>query len=165
MSARILVFDSAAGSPVGGTTAEDRVCRAILTRDELESGALIEFEALVRATATVGADTLTVRVRFGTSSTSSLNTAVATGSTTDVATDDRVLVRGRVHIQTDVRGVLTIVMDNPPAGHDGTATPRTWSSIYVLTAATTHYLDVTVEWSTISANSAQSEAWAVWRIE
>lgn len=160
----LLVFDTAAGTPVASTGTEGSVARLLLTTPMLAPGALLGFECVVRATATVGADTWQIRVRLGTSSTVTSNTAIATGTATDAVNNDLVTVRGTIHLHSATRAVVVVRMDNPPAA-TGVPNAETWTVIHTLTADTATYLDVTVDWSTANANSAQSEAWAVWRVQ
>lgn len=161
---RVVKFDAAAGTPVGGTATEGSVARYAFGMGELQPGRVIEYECVVRATATVGADTLRVRVRFGTSGTVTANTAIATGNATDVADNAIVLVRGTIHVQSDTRMIHAVRMDDPPAA-TGSATPFSHYVAYVSTADTAYYLDVTADWSTANANSAQSECWVVYEDE
>lgn len=161
---RVVKFDVAAGTAVASTGTEGSVARMAFGAGELQPGRIITYECLVRATATVGTDTLQVRVRFGDNSTVTSNTAVAAGTATDVANNNVVLVRGTIHIQTATRFVHAIQMDDPPAG-TGTAAPKTFFNAFTAVADTAYYLDVTADWNTANANSAQSECWAVWEDE
>lgn len=164
MPRRIKTFATAAGTPVASTGTEGTVARQFFGVGELQPGRVIEYEALIRTTATVSTDTAQIRVRFGTSSTVTSNTAIVTGTATDVANNYMVLVTGRIHIQSDTRYVHTGRMDNPP-NSTGNVTPISYGVPYTATADTAYYLDVTVDWSTSSANSAQAECWAVWEDE
>lgn len=161
---RTVKFDTAAGTAVTTSATEGSVARYQFGASELLPGRVIHYECLVRATATVGTDTLTVAVRFGTSATVTANTAIATGTATDVANNDSVLVRGTIHIQTATRYVHCVVMPTVPAA-TGTMAPRNYFNIFTAVADTAYYLDVTAKWSTTNANSAQSECWAVWEDE
>lgn len=156
----VIAMDTAAGTAVTATGTEGSVARYAFGVGELTPGRVIEYECLVRATATVGTDTLQVRVRFGTSSTVTANTAIATGTATDVANNDMVLVTGRIHIQSATRYVFTVRMNLVPA-QTGVGTPEDFGVIFTAVADTAYYLDVTADWSTANANSAQSECWAV----
>lgn len=158
---RVLKFDTAAGTAVASTGTEGSVARYAFGLSELQPGRTIEYRCLVRATATVGTDTLQIRVRFGTSATVTANTAIATGTATDVANNDIVLVTGTIDCQTTTRMVHTVRMNLVPAA-TGVGTPEDFGVIFTSVADTAYYLDVTADWSTANANSAQSECWAVY---
>src|SRR4051812_1521256 len=103
---RIIAFLFAAGTAVGpSSTAEASVCQKTFAQNELSEGKVFEFETMVRATATHTTDTLTVKIRFGTSATASANTSCAAGAAVDVANDNFVLVRGRIHVLSPTKAI------------------------------------------------------------
>ena len=157
---RLILMDVAAGTPVASTGTETSMARLTLTTTLLRVGTILEWDFLSRSTATVGTDTLQVRVRFGTNATVTSNTAVATSAAVDQVNNDVCICRGRLHLQTSTRWIFTVTMSDPDA-EGGPA--LAYSEIFVGTAAT-HYLDITADWSTTNANSVQSEAWAVWEV-
>ena len=110
------------------------------------------------------ADTLTVRVRFGTSATPTSNTAIATGTATATTANHIVTIRGRIHIQSATRMVHTVLMDNPPAA-TGTPNPESFYTIFTSVADTAYNLQMTVDWTTGGLSSAQSECWTIWEDE
>lgn len=161
---RVLQMDAAAGTSITATTAETSVAAYAFGVGALQPGRIIEYEALVRVTAETGATQLTVRVRFGDSATEASNTAIATGTATDVAISSLVLVRGRIHIHSATRMVHTATMATAPAA-TGAMAPRDYGAIFASVADTAYYLDVTAQWSAADANSVRSECWAVWEDE
>lgn len=156
---KIVKMDTAAGTPVTNTTTETSAARKAFAANELSAGKIYEFEAMIRATATNSTDTLLAKVRFGSNSTVTSNTAAATGTAVDVANDNMAVVRGRLHVQTATRAVLTVAMND--FGADATAA-KMYSEILTIAPNTAYYLDVALVWSVANAgNSAQSEAWSV----
>ena len=159
MAARIVAMDSAAGTAVTNTVTETSAARKIFAANELTAKKVYDFECIVRATATNSTDTLLARVRFGTSATPASNTSCAVNTAVDVANDMFCVVRGRIHVHSATRAVLTAVINDfgadPVAG-------KVYSEILTIAADTAYYLDVSLVWSVADAgNSAQSEAFTV----
>lgn len=158
MGARIIWMDTAAGTAHSDSTTEASIARKAFAAGELLPGTVIDFECLARATSTNSTDTLTMTVRWGTSSTVTSNTAVATSGAVDAANDDIHIVRGRLHVQTTTRAIITVYLPDPDA--EGVTSVEQYSEILTIAAGTAYYLDVTADWSAASAsNSVQSEAW------
>lgn len=160
MSLKVVQTDSAAGTAHSNSTTETSIARKIFAADELKPGQVWQFDCAVRATATNGTDTLTLAVRFGSSSTVTSNTACASSAAVDVADNDIAIVRGFLHVHSTTRAVLSITMSDCDA--EGTMAMEQYVEILTIAAGTAYYLDVTADWSAASAsNSVQSEAWAV----
>lgn len=150
----------AAGTPVGtSSTAEAELCEKAFARNELSAGKVYDFEGMFRATATNSTDTLTVRVRFGTSATASSNTACAAGGAVDVANDNYVVVRGRLHVLTPTKAIMVVSMNDP--GADATAL-KVYTEILTIAADTAYFLNVTGQMSVSNAgNAVQAECFTV----
>jgi hypothetical protein len=161
---RTVHMDVASGAAVTGTVTETSVAGYAFGVAELLPGRTITYRALVRCNSTTGATTLTVRVRFGSNATEASNTAVATGTATDVVNGDFVLVRGEIDVHSTTRMIHTITMATVPAA-TGVAAPRDYYNLFTSVADTAYYLDVTTQWSAADANSVRSETWAVYEDE
>lgn len=156
---QILQALTAVGTAVTNTTTETSFARKAFARNELSAGKVFEFEAMARATSTNATDTLTPRVRFGTSSTPASNTSVGAGAAVDVANNDYVVVRGKIHVLSTTSAVFIVTMNDP--GADATAA-KTYTEIVTIAADTAYNLDITGTWSVANAgNSARAEAFTV----
>lgn len=163
MGVRILAMNTAAGTAHSNSTDEGSLARYQFAAYALQPGTIIEFECSARATSTNSTDTLTIAVRWGSSATVTSNTACATSGAIDAANDDVCVVRGRLHVHSTTRAVMTVYLHDPDA--EGTTSVEAYSEILTLVAGTAYYLDVTADWSVASAsNSVQAEAWSVVQI-
>lgn len=157
---RIRKVDAAAGTAHTNSTTEASLARYAFAADELTAGKVYLFNAAIRATATNSTDTLTIAVRFGSSSTVTSNTACASSAAVDVADNDIAVVSGWLHVMSATRAVMVVQMSDCDA--EGTMAMEQYTEILTIAAGTAYYLDVTGDWSVASAsNSCQSEAWAV----
>lgn len=160
MGLRVKKINTGAGTAHSNSTDETSVARYQFAADELTPGKVFLFSAAVRATATNSTDTLTIAVRFGSSSTVTSNTACATSAAVDVANDDVSVVHGWLHVQSATRAVMVVMMTDCDA--EGTMAAENYTEILTIAAGTSYYLDVTADWSVANAgNSCQAEAWSV----
>ena len=157
---RVIQFATGAGTAHSGTATEGSVVRKYFNVAELNAGCVIPFEFALMVSGTSPGDTLTIRVRFGTSSTVTSNTAVLIGDAIATSAGDHVIGWGSIHVQSATRYVFTMVVDNP---HATGAIDDTTSTVYEFTAVadTAYYFDVTADWSTSSATNAVYAAAAV----
>jgi hypothetical protein len=160
MSARIVDFDTAAGTVHSNSTTEASVAGYTFKAGSLSPGKVYMFDCGLRATSTNATDTLTVAVRFGSSATVTSNTACATSGAIDAANDDICVVRGMLHCMSATRAVMTVYLADPDA--EGTTSVEQYMEILTIDQVTDYNLDVTCDWSVAhSDNDVQSEAWAV----
>lgn len=162
MSLKIVQFSTAAGDAHTNTTTEGSLARKQFAVGELLPGKVYEFECVLRATDNNSTDTLTIAVRFGTSSTVTSNTAIATSTAIDTADNDISVVRGRIYVQSATRYVFSVYMPDPDAEGIGV---EAYHSIFTAAADTAYYLDVTADWSVAHAdNDVQAEVFAVFEM-
>ena len=163
MSQRLVQMSLAAGTAHSDSTTEASLARRAFAVGELLPGKIYGFEAGIIASATNSTDTLALRVRFGSSSTVTSNTAVATSAAVDVADGDVSYVRGTIHVQSATRYVCHATVPDI----DAVMTIADKSTVVVFTAVaeTAYYLDVTADWSVASSsNSCHAASFAVWEI-
>jgi len=157
---RLLSFSTAAGTAHTNSTTETSIAQKLFAADELVVGKAYEWEVLARATSTNSTDTLTMRVRYGTSATVTSNTSCAATGAVDAVDDDIHTARVRLYIASATRHILTIYTGDPDA--EGITAVEQYSEIFTATADTAYYLDVSADWSVAHAdNSVQSEVWNV----
>jgi hypothetical protein len=162
---RVVHFASAIGSAHTNTTTEGSIARYAFGVGELLPGRVIHWSVGARVSNVAPGDTLTMRVRFGTSATVTANTPILTGDAVTVAVDDGVVGSGEIHIQSTTRYVHLALVDNP---HATGATRDTTGTCTVFTAVadTAYYLDITCDWNAASASDiVAAECWAVWEDE
>ena len=104
---------------------------------------------------------------FGTSSTVTSNTAMATSAAIDVADGDVAIVDVEIHIQTELRAVVMVTLSEPDA--TGTIAMKAFVPAVIVPSdnfsRSTYYLDVTADWSVAHAdNEVACEAFAVYEI-
>lgn len=161
MSIQIRTLDTGAGTAHSNSTTESSVASHTFTADSLQPGKVFLARCAVRATATNSTDTLTPAVRFGSSTTVTSNTSAGSGNAVDVADNDTFLVDLWIHCQSATRVVITGLITTA----DALGTDAVLDRVYLIATiakGTTYYLDITADWSVAStANSCQSEAWAV----
>jgi carbon monoxide dehydrogenase subunit G len=145
----------AASSALSDTTDETTLSSVSFTAHELSDGTVIEFEAQGVATATNGTDTLTVKVKLG-------STVIASTGAVDVANNDIWHLRGRIVIRTDGATGTLVATGTQILGAEG-ATVKSFklaSTAVDTTGALT--LAVTGTWSVASAsNSCRNDVFVV----
>lgn len=158
---RLRQISTAAGTALTNSTTETSLAQYAFAANELSAGKIFEFEALVRVTAQNSTDTLACGVRFGTNATTpGSNTACGANTAIDAAVSDVALVRGRLHVHSTTRAVMTLEMSDVDA--EGTVSMEQYSEILTIAADTVYYLDVTGTWSVADpGNSCQAETFAV----
>lgn len=164
MSYRLVSMSLAEGTEHENTTTEGSIARKLFNAGELQPGKIYGFECGIVVNDNNSTDTLTPAVRFGTSSTVTSNTAIATGGAVDVADADVGMVCGTIHVQSATRIVFCVRMANTDAA--GTINMVNYGPVlFTSTADTAYYLDVTLDWSVAHAdNEAAAMCFAVWEI-
>lgn len=161
MAVQIRVHDSAAGTAHSNSTDEASLARKLFAANELVPGKVYLIKGAARATATNSTDTATMRLRFGTSSTVTSNTAVGVSQAVDVADNDVAIVDAILTVHSKTRAVLHGFISDCDASNSQALVSH-FVSILTIAADTAYYLDFTADWSAASASdSIQSEAWDV----
>lgn len=163
MAYRLVQFSTAEGAEHENTTTEGSIARKAFSAGELLPGKIYGFSCGVIVNDNNGSDTLTLAVRFGTSSTVTSNTAIATSGAVDSADGDVAYIRGEMHVQSATRIVFMVTCPDP----DAVMTIADKSTVVLFTSAaeTAYYLDVTCDWSAAHAdNEVAAMSFAVWEI-
>jgi hypothetical protein len=157
---RIVDMNLAAGTAVSNTVTQSSLAKYHFKQNELSEGKIFEFECLTRVTAQNSTDTVAVGVTFGTNATTpGSNTACGIDTAVDAAVNDIAIARGRIHVQSATRAVMTLELSDSDT--EGTISMEPYVQILTIAADTDYYLDVTATWSVASSsNSVQAEAWA-----
>jgi hypothetical protein len=151
-SSRVVSIATAEGSEHTNSTTEASIARYSFGGYELLPGKVYDFECGVVVNSTNATDTLTLAVRFGSSSTVTSNTAIATSAAVDVANGDVAIVRGSIEVQSATRAVFLVQMAEPDA--IATITVKNQGPVlFTLAAGTAYYLDVTADWSVAHADN------------
>jgi hypothetical protein len=161
---RVTQISTAEGAEHENTTTEGSIARKAFAAGELLPGKVYGFECGVVVNDNNSTDTLTLAVRFGTSSTVTSNTAIATSAAVDVADADVAIVRGTISVQSDSRLVFLVEMAEPDA--IATITMKNQGPVLFASAANTaYYLDVTADWSVAHAdNEVAAMSFSVWEL-
>lgn len=164
MGFKLVSMASAEGAEHENTTTEGSMARKLFAAGELLPGKMYGFQCGVVVNDNNSTDTLTLAVRFGSSSTVTSNTAIATSAAVDVADGDVAIVEGTIHVQSATRIVFVVKMAEPDA--IGTITMKNQGPVLFTSAANTaYYLDITGDWSVAHAdNEAAAMCFAVWEI-
>lgn len=146
----------AASAAVTATITETAMDSQAFVANELAAGTVIDFELQGIATATNGTDTLTIKVKLG-------STVILTIGPTDVANNSIWHVRGKIQIRTaGAAGTMVACGTNQALAAAGGA-QVTWilaSTAIDTTAAQT--FQVTATWSTNNAgNSCRNDVFVV----
>jgi hypothetical protein len=156
-------FATGAGADHENTTTEGSMARKIFGLGELTPGKIYGFECGVIVSDNNSSDTCTLLVRFGSSSTVTSNTAIATTAAVDSADGDVAYIRGTIHVQSPTRYVFHVTA--PDADAVMTIADKSTVVVFVATADTVYYLDVCADWSVAHAdNEVAAESFAVWEI-
>lgn len=164
MALRLVQFSTAEGTEHENTIVEGSMARKAFAVGELLPGKVYGFECGIVVNDNNSTDTLTLAVRFGSSSTVTSNTAIATSAAVDVADADVAIVKGTIHVQSATRIVFVVEMAEPDA--IGTITMKNQGPVlFTSVADTAYYLDITGDWSVAHAdNEAAAMCFAVWEI-
>jgi hypothetical protein len=160
---RLIACAIAAGALVEDDTVETSFASQPFTDDHAPSYPKVyQFEAGITVTDNNSTDTLTPRIRFGTSDIVGDNTEIWAGAAVDVVDGDVGMITGSITFQSATRIVFRI------RGTDGVDASATLNStdalrLFTGTAETAYRLDVTGQWSVAHAdNQAAAMSFEVW---
>jgi hypothetical protein len=123
---RIVEFTVAEGAEHENTVTENTIARKIFKANELSAGKIYRGTCGVIVNDNNSTDTLTLAVRFGsTSATPASNTSCAASSAVDSEDADQAVVSWELHVQSTVRAVMYVTMQAPDA--KGTGAVTRWS--------------------------------------
>lgn len=138
------------GTSLTNSTSEGSLDQVVFAPYEFQVGKKYRVRFQTLSPTTNSTDTLTIRVRFGSSTTLSSNTVVAATAAVDQADNDvcvgEIVLEQRTSTDLQIIGWIT---DPDAPGSKLAASVR--SSI-TLNPAVTNYLDVTGQWSAASAS-------------
>jgi hypothetical protein len=129
-----------------------------LAANSWRAGDVIRARAWVRHTATVGADTSTVRLKLG-------STAIVSSGALDVINDDLAYIDATIQCRTIGASGTLVASGVVSIGTAATATAKPFylaSTVFDTTAAIT--LAVSEQWSTTNANSSRLDSFVVQRL-
>ena len=154
--------DAAAGTAHASSATETAIASHSFPANFFKGGQVIKWECVLRATATVGADTLDTVAYFGVTT---LTTAICTTNQVNAVDDDIIYMTGTITMRdVDTSGTYVaatrtanLAASAATAGHESHVTITTAMD---LTAAM--LLEVGCDWDTANANSVQTEVFNVW---
>ena len=161
--ATIRTLASAEGTEHENTTTEGSIATHAFAAGSLTPGKIYKFGGLCVVNDNNSTDTLTARIRFGSSATVASNTECLVGAAVDVADGDLCYVSGTIHCQSATRIVVEGVIQGP----DANCTTAMYGGGAVITIAqgTAYRLDFTLDWSVAHAdNEAAAASWHVTEI-
>ncbi len=144
MGSRIAAL-SGAGSDHENTTTEGSIARKIFAVGELLPGKVYRFSCPFIVSDNNSTDTLTMKVRWGSSSTVTSNTAVYTSGAINSEDADLGWIRGEIHVVSATQAVVAASGSDPDA--IGTISPKDGLIVATIDATTAYYLDITADWS------------------
>ena len=153
---------AAAGSALTNSTAETVLASTTIAADTLESGTTVHIRAFVVTSASNSTDTLTVRLRMGT--TTLTGTALVSTAAIDQVNGDQCVIDFTVVCRADPSAASACVGFGMFSDPDAAGTAMKTASIAATNFATNGALlvEVTGEWSVANAgNSCAAQAMAV----
>ena len=161
MSLRLVTMALAEGAEHENTTTENTIARKTFKANELSAGKVYRGTCGVIVNDNNSTDTLTVGVRFGsTSATPASNTDCGRSTAVDSEDADQSVVWWELHVQTTIRAVMFVSIQNPDAKGTGAVTQH--MTVLTIAADTVYYCDVTLDWSVAHAdNEAAAAAFSV----
>jgi len=151
MSARFDTFSVAEGTEHENTITEGSIAQRLFAADELKIGKAYQFICGVVVNDSNSSDTLTPRIRFGSSATVTSNTAIWTGSAVDVADADVALITGWLFVESATR--ITFAVRGSSTDAVATLNPTDTCVVFTSAADTAYYLNVTLDWSVAHADN------------
>jgi hypothetical protein len=147
---------AAASAAVHDSAVEATLDSVAFAANELgQAGTVIDFEIQGIATATVGTDTLTIKVKLGT-------TVILTLGPTDVANNNIWHVRGKIIIRTTGSGGTMVACGTTTAlAAAGTAAIQWNLASTAIDTTVAQTFAVTATWSTGNANSCRNDVFVV----
>jgi hypothetical protein len=145
----------AASTAVHDSAVEATLDSVAFAANELPAGTVIDFEIQGIATATVGTDTLTIKIKLGT-------TVILTLGPTDVANNNIWHVRGKIIIRTAGSGGTMVACGTTTAlAAAGTASIQWNLASTAIDTTVAQTFAVTATWSTGNANSCRNDVFVV----
>lgn len=149
---RIVQMSASEGAEHENTTTENTIARKTFSPGELTAGKVYTGTVGVIVNDNNSTDTLTLAVRFGTTSaTPASNTSGGASSAVDSEDADQAVVKWELHVQTATRAILYVDMQAPDAKGTGAVTRH--MTVLTIVATSTYYLDVTADWSVAHADN------------
>ncbi len=161
---RLIQFSTAEGAEHENTIVENTIARKVFKANELSAGKVYKGTCGIIVNDNNSTDTLTVGVRFGTTSaTPASNTDCGRSTAVDSEDADQSVTEWELHVQSTVRAVMFTKLQNPDA--KGTGATTTHMTVLTIAPDTIYYCDVTLDWSAAHAdNEAAAAAFAVTEI-
>jgi hypothetical protein len=153
---RVKTIGTGEGTEHENTTTEGTIARKQFTADELQVGQVWDFHCAVVVNDNNSTDTLTLAIRFGTSSTVTSNTAIGTSAAVDSADADFAVIWGRIEVQTATRVVISGFLSAADAANVEKACA--FYAPFTIAAGTAHVLDITADWSVAHADNEVAAA-------
>ncbi len=154
---RVTQIASAEGAEHENTVTENYVARKTFAANELSRGKVFRGVAGVIVNDNNATDTLTLGVRFGsTSATPASNTDCGRSAAVDSEDADQAVVTWELHVQSTTRAVLLVSVQDPDAKGTGAVTEH--MTVLTIAADTVYYLDVTADWSVAHADNEVAAA-------
>jgi hypothetical protein len=158
---RLIQILEAEGVEHENTIVENVIARKTFAANELSVRKVFEGQCGVIVNDNNSTDTLTLGVRFGTTSaTPASNTDCGRSAAIDSEDADQAIVLWQLHVQSLTRAVLFVELQAPDAKGTGAITRH--MTVLTIAANTEYYLDVTADWSVAHAdNEVAAAAFAV----
>lgn len=150
----------AAGTALTNSTVETALSSYTIPANTLVVGSTIRCWAQGIATATNSSDTLTIYLRFGTSTTTASNEAVFTSTSPDAVNNDVFALHAVIQVRTATTAVAMISYQDP----DAVATAPKWllKAEFAINVTAANYLQCSADWSVANAgNSCRSDMFIV----
>ena len=163
MSARIFDVITAEAAEHENSTTEGAFASTTFPADFWQVGKVVRFHGAVTVNDSNSTDTLTGRIRFGSSTTVTSNTEVVATGAVDVADNDAIVVDGLITCRVGGSAgelVFSGSICDPDALGQAMVSFYAAQTAIDMTAAT--YLNLTGDWSVAHAdNEAAAAVWAV----
>lgn len=154
---RLIQAATAEGTEHENSTTEGSIARKSFAAYELQAGQVYHFACAIVVNDNNSTDTLTVAVRFGTTSaTPASNTAIGTSAAVDVADADFAVVTGYISVQSATRAVIYGFLSATDAANVEKACA--FYAVHTLDATVANYLDITLDWSVAHADNEAAAA-------
>ncbi len=161
MSAILRDQITAAGTAHTNSTDEGSLASKAFAAGTLTPGKVYLITGSARVTSSNSTDTVTMRLRWGTSATVTSNTAVGTTAAIDSANDDVMSFVATLSVQTTTRAVISGVITSCDA-LAVTGLAHQVAAVLTIDQATAYRLDLTADWSVAHAdNDIQAESFDV----
>jgi hypothetical protein len=153
----------AAGTSVENSTTETAASRGIIPANTLVAGSTIRLSAAGIVEDNNSTDTLTIRVRLGTSATPASNEQLLASAAVDAADSDIYIVSGLIQVRTaGATGTAVALFSYQDPDASGTAPKMQYKASFTLNTTVANNLDLTATWSVAHGdNEMNSEMFVV----